>query len=437
MYDLCVIGSGWAGFNASLRAAELGAKVALIESDEIGGTCLNRGCIPTKTLVNSCRLIKEISHYQNFGIEVKDFSVSFERIQERKKEVIIGLQKGITFQLNKQKVEIIQGTAKITGPNQIEVNGNKLEAKFIIIATGSRPAELPSLKFNQNNIISSNEILELTAAPKSLLIIGGGAIGCEFASIFSVLGTAVTIVEALDNLLPGEDKEISQKIETVFKKSGIKVFTKSKAESFKPKDFEKTLVCVGRAFNTENIWSDNLSIQKDRNRIVVNRFLQTAVENIYAVGDCIGGKLLAHVAAYEGSLAAENIFWKKIPVDYTAIPSCTFTNPEVASVGLNEQAAIAGGKEVKTSKFSFLASGMAHILEETDGFIKLVADKNTDDLLGASIIGPKATEMISSLTLAIRNRLKSKDIYGTVFAHPSLSEGIFEAAKNLSQPKDN
>jgi len=213
MYDLCVIGSGWAGFNAASRAAELGAKVVLIEKDEIGGTCLNRGCIPTKALVNSCRLIKEISHFQNFGIEIKDFSVSFDRLQARKKQLISDLQKGISFQLSKQKIEVIKGTAKILSANQVEVNSNKLEAKFIIIATGSRPLELPSLKFNHSNIISSDEILELNAAPKSLLIIGGGAIGCEFAGIFSALGSSVTIVEALDNLLPAEDKEISQKIE--------------------------------------------------------------------------------------------------------------------------------------------------------------------------------------------------------------------------------
>lgn len=432
MYDLCVIGSGWAGFNAALRAAELGAKVALIEKDEIGGTCLNRGCIPTKSLVNSARIIKEIIHYQNFGIEVKDFAVCFDKIQSRKKQVVSDLQKGILFQLSRQKVEIIKGEAKIIVPTIVEAGGNKLETKFIIIASGSRPAELASLKFDRQKIISSNEILELSSVPKSLLIIGGGAIGCEFASIFSSLGSQVTIIEVLDRLLPAEDEEISRKIEMVFKKNNIKVFTQAKVEDCPVQNFEKVLVCVGRALNTENLWNEEVAIKKENNCLAVNRFLQTNMENIYAVGDCIGGKLLAHVAAYEGTLAAENIFGKKIPADYTAIPSCTFTHPEVASVGLSEKAALESGREVKTAKFSFLASGMARILEETDGFIKLVADKKTDELLGASIIGPKATELISSLTIAIRNRLKAKDIYGTVFAHPSLSEGIFEAAKTLS-----
>lgn len=433
MYDLCVIGSGWAGFNASLRASELGARVCLIEKDQIGGTCLNRGCIPTKVLVHSCRLIKELSHYHNFGIQVKDFSLSFEAIQSRKNQIVLDLKKGLTFQLAKQKIEIIKGQARITSPTKIEVDGKTIEAKFIIIASGSCPQELSSLRFNQNNILSSNELLELKAVPKSLLIVGGGAIGCEFASIFSALGCEVTIVEAMERLLPQEDIDISKKLEMIFKKNNIKVLTKSKAEEVDSLIYEKVLVCVGRALNTENLWADDLKINRDKNKIAVNDSLQTSIENIYAAGDCIGGKLLAHVAAYEGSLAAENIFGKKQPVDYSAVPNCTFTNPEIASVGITEPEAITTGREVKTSRFSFLGNGMAHILEETDGFIKLIADKQSDELLGAAIIGPKATELISCLTVAIRNRLKSKDIYGTIFAHPTLSEGIHEAARDLSK----
>lgn len=437
MFDLCVIGSGWAGFNACLRAAELGARAALIEKDEIGGVCLNRGCIPTKTLVNSARIFRELKHYQDFGIAVEEFCLHFNELQIRKKKVIADLQKGILFQLQRQKIEIIKGQARIESANQIMVNAEKIEARFIIIATGSRPAELANLRFNQNNIISSNEILELTAIPKSLLIVGGGAIGCEFASIFSALGSQVTIVELLERLLPAEDADISKKIETVFKKNGIKVLTKSRIEDQKVQDFEKVLVCVGRAFNTENLWSASLPIKCEKNRIAVNEFLQTGADNIYAAGDCIGGKLLAHVAAYEGVLAAENIFGKPQAADYTAIPNCTFTHPEIGSVGLSEAEATAAGREIRVSRFDFLASGMAHILEETDGFIKLICDKKSDALLGASIIGPKATELISVLTLAIRNRLKSKDIYGTIFAHPSLSEGIHEAAKNISTSQGN
>jgi len=432
MFNLVVIGSGWAGYNAALRASELGARVALVEKDEIGGTCLNRGCIPTKTLVNSARLFKEIKHYNDFGIEVKDCSVDFTKVQVRRKQIISDLQKGILFQLNRQKVEIIKGKARIVSSRIVEVDSRVIEAKFIIIATGSGPAELSSLPFKPNHILSSSEILELDSIPKSLLIVGGGAIGCEFASIFSALGSGVAIIEALERLLPAEDEEISKKIEMVFKKNGIKVTTKAKIEDFNLQQFEKVLVCVGRALNTEGLWDEKMPIKRERGRIVVNEFLKTGVDNIYAAGDCIGGKLLAHVASYEGTLAAENIFGKKQAADYSVIPSCTFTNPEIASVGLSEKAAVAAGKKIKTAKFSFLASGMARILEESDGFIKLIADETTDDLLGAAIIGPKATELISSLTLAIRNKLKSRDVYGTIFAHPSLSEGIFEAAKNLS-----
>ncbi|MDP3142857.1 MAG: dihydrolipoyl dehydrogenase [Candidatus Omnitrophota bacterium] len=431
MYDLCVIGSGWAGFNASLRASELGAKVCLIEKDAIGGTCLNRGCIPTKVLVHSCRLIKELPHYQNFGIQVKDFSVSFEAIQSRKNQIVLDLQKGLGFELAKQKIEIRKGQARIISPVKIEVDGEAIEAKFIIIASGSRPQELSSLRFNQSNILSSDELLDLKVVPKSLLIVGGGAIGCEFASVFSALKSEVTIVEVLEHLLPLEDLDVSKKIEMVFKKNGIKILTKTTAQAVNLQNFEKVLVCVGRALNTEDLLSGDFKINSDKNKIAVNEFLQTSIGNIYAAGDCIGGKLLAHVAAYEGTLAAENIFGKRSAADYSAVPNCTFTNPEVSSVGISEQQAIAQGRQILISRFDFLASGMARILGEAEGFIKLIADKNSDELLGACIVGPKACELIASLAVAIRNKLKSKDIYGTIFAHPTLSEGIHEAAKGL------
>lgn len=434
MFDLGVIGSGWAGFNAAVSAAKLGVRVVLIEEGEIGGVCLNRGCIPTKVLVHSARLFVESRHYAKFGLEIKGIEPVWGNLQKRKRQVIEDLKKGIGFQLNSSKVEIIKGKAKLLDANTIEAGGRAFESRFIIIATGSGPAELGHLKFDHDRIISSDDILNLNHPPQNLLIVGAGAIGCEFASIFSAFKTKVTVVELEENLLPGEDLEVSRKIETVFKKSGIKVLTKTRLEDLDLKEFDKILVCVGRRINTGDLFDESLAIKTEKGRVSVDEFLQTSVENIYAAGDCTGIKLLAHVAAYQGRLATQNIFGRRVAADYHAVPNCIFTNPEIASVGLSEAQAKAGGKEIVTSKLDFLASGMARILEEPDGFIKLVADKSSGELLGSSIIGPKATELIGALTLAVQQRMKIKDINETIFAHPSLSEGIFEAAEKIAFP---
>lgn len=432
MFDLAVIGSGWAGFNAAVTAAKLGVKVALFEDNEIGGACLNRGCIPTKTLVHSARLFVESRHYAKFGLDVKGIDLVWENLQNRKRQIIEDLKNGIHFQLNSAKVEVIKGKAKIVGAKAIETAGRAIECQFIIIATGSCPAELPFLRFDRDRVISSDNVLSLDCLPQNLLIIGGGAIGCEFAGIFSAFKTKVTVVELMENLLPGEDLEVSRKIETVFKKLGIRVLTKKRVEDLDLKEFDKILVCVGRRLNTINLFDESLAIKTEKGKILVNEFLQTSVENIYAAGDCTGIKLLAHVAAYQGRRVSENIFGRRLKADYHAVPNCIFTKPEVASVGISEQEAKSGGGEVVVSKFEFLASGMARILEEHDGFIKLVADKSSGELLGASIVGPKATELIGILTLAIQQRMKIEDINETIFAHPSLAEGIFEAAEKIS-----
>jgi dihydrolipoamide dehydrogenase len=438
MFDLCVIGSGWAGFNAALRAAELGAKVCLIEQDRLGGVCLNRGCIPTKALVNSARLFSHLKEFNSFGIEVKDYSVNFEKIQEYKTRVIEKLRAGIDFKLKNRKIEFIKAKAKLSSPNEVTADGQKIKAKFIIIATGSRPAELPFLKFDNQRIISSNELLEIKSAPRTLMIVGGGAIGAEFASIFSCLGTSVTIVELLDRLLPLEDKDISQKIEMVFKKRGIKVLTKTRIEDCPQEDFEKILVSVGRIPNNENLGLEELDIRKEKSRICVNDYLETNIPNIYAIGDCLGRRMLAHVASYEALMVVENIFTSKRKViNYSAVPNCIFTDPEIGTVGLSEEEAKKQGIAFKSSKFSFLGSGMAHILGETDGFVKLISDANTNELLGASIIGPKASELNAILTMAIRRKIKVEEIYDTIFAHPTLSESIFEAAKGFDSLQGN
>ncbi len=433
MFDLCVIGSGWAGFNAALRAAELGAKVCLIEQDRLGGVCLNQGCIPTKALVNSSKTFSHLKKLSFFGIEAKDCHFSLAAAQGYKNQVVENLRAGIEFHLKNKKVEFIKAKAFLSAVDEVTADSQKIKAKYIIFATGSRPAELPALKFDGARIISSNEILELKTAPKNLLIVGGGAIGCEFASIFSALGTQVTIVELLERLLPLEDREVSQKIETVFKKKGVKVLTKTLIEDCLLDGFEKILVCVGRIPNTANLGLEELGIKIEKNRICVNNFLETDIANIFAVGDCVGRKMLAHIASYEAGVAAENIFsGRRKAADYSAVPNCIFTDPEIGSVGLSEEEALGFGLPVKSSKFSFLASGMAHILAEADGFIKLISRTDNQELLGASIVGPKACELIAILTLAVRNKLKSEEVYDTIFAHPTLAEGIHEAAKGLN-----
>ncbi|MDP2938840.1 MAG: dihydrolipoyl dehydrogenase [Candidatus Omnitrophota bacterium] len=433
MFDLCVIGSGWAGFNAALRAAELGAKVCLIEQDKLGGVCLNYGCIPTKAMINSSRIFSHLNSLSNFGIEIKETSFNFDKIQEYKLNVVERLKSAINFQLKNKGIEFIKSKAKLIAHDEIAADDQKIKAKNIIIATGSLAAELPSLKFDGKRIVSSNEILELKSIPKTLLIVGGGAIGCEFASIFSSLGSKVTVVELLDRLLPLEDRDISQKLEMVFRKKGIKVLTKTKLEECPLEESEKILVCVGRRPNIQNLGLEELGIKTEKNRICVNNFLQTNIPNIYAAGDCVGKKMLAHVASYEAIVAAENIFASKKEIEYWAVPNCIFCDPEIGTVGLTEDDARNLGRDISISKFSFLSSGMAQILGETDGFIKIICDSKTYELLGAAIIGPKAAELIATLTLAIRKRLKIEDIHDTIFAHPTLSEAIFEAVKGFKR----
>jgi dihydrolipoamide dehydrogenase len=429
MYDLAIIGAGWAGFNAAVRAKELGLKVCLIEKSHIGGTCLNQGCIPTKTLIQSAKVFALMKKSQNFGLEPLNTNLNFLKTQERKEKIVTQLRQGM--QLTLKDINFLNKAAKITSPEEIAVDGQNIKTKSILIASGSKPIELPGLKFDSQRILSSDDILNLKEIPGSLLIIGGGVIGCEFASLFSNLGTQVTIVEKLPQLLPGEDKEIAKKLETIFKKKGIKVNTNTDAMAFDLKNYSLTLVCVGRVPKTDGLGLENLGIKLDRSKIIVDDYLRTNIGNIYAAGDCTAKKMLAHFAAYQGTLAAENIAnapnLKK--ADNAYVPNCIFTDPEIASVGLSEDEALNNGIEVKVNKFDFLGSGMARILDETDGFIKIISDKKTEEVLGGVILGPRATELIAILTLATTCRIKVPQIRNTIFAHPTLSESIHEALK--------
>ncbi|MFH1269617.1 MAG: FAD-dependent oxidoreductase, partial [Candidatus Omnitrophota bacterium] len=331
-YDLAVIGAGWAGFNAALRAKTHGLKVALIEKEQIGGTCLNRGCIPTKALLQSAKIYTLTKKSKTFGIKTTSPQINFSEIQARKNKIIQQLRQGMEFML--KGIDFISAEARILSNNTVELGHRQINTKFILVATGSKPLELKDIKFDGRKIISSNEILDLKEIPKSLLIIGGGVIGCEFASLFSTLGCLVSIVELMPQLLPGTDKEIAKKLETVFKKKGIKVSTNTDAKNLDPSHNDLVLLCVGRTPVTEDLGLDKLGIKLEKGRITVDEHLKTNISNIYAAGDCASKTMLAHFAAYQGCIAAENIadpsHLRKS--NDSNIPNCIFTDPEIGSV---------------------------------------------------------------------------------------------------------
>lgn len=416
-YDLSVIGAGWAGFNAAIEAKKIGKNVCLIEKDELGGTCLNRGCIPTKVLTHFAK--------SNF----KDISI----LKREQKDTIAKLKAGIEFTLKSQKIDLIKGTAKIVSKNKIIIKESDLgvETDFILIAVGSSPNDLPFLKFDHKRILSSDDILRIDSLPNSLLIVGGGVVGCEFACALSKLGVKVTIVEILDRLIFMFDIDISKKLEQALKKSGITINT---GYDIKDKDislYEKILLSVGRKLNLEDLFDSNLSIVIDKaGYIKVDNNLKTSVSNIYAAGDCIGGLQLAHVASYEARIAVNNMFSKIKNVDYSAVPSSVFTDPELAQVGMNEEEAKRQSKNIKVVKKFFLSVGMAHIHKQTDGFLKLIIDQDSDTIIGAGIIGPQATELINTVTLAVQYRLTTKELKELIFAHPSISEIFTETIQS-------
>ncbi len=426
-YDLAIIGAGWAGFNATLRAKKLGLKTVLIEKSELGGTCLNRGCIPTKTLIQSAKIFSLVKKSANFGVESSVPQINFLKVQERKQRIITGLRQAMQSGL--KDIEYITSEAQFTSDKSIKTSKGNIDFKSAIIATGSVPFELPGFKFS-DKVISSDAMLELDRIPSSLLVIGGGVIGCEFASLFCALGSKVTIAEKLPNLLPTEDIEIAKKLENTFKKRGIKAITSADASKLDLNAFEKVLASVGRKPNLEGLGLEIAGIKTENNKIIIDDFLKTSAGNIYAAGDCTGKVMLAHFAAYQGELAVENIAGKApVKFDTTVVPNCIFTDPQIASVGLNEDKAKESNIAIDIKKFDYMGSGMARIIDETDGFIKLVIAKDSEKLLGASIIGPGATELISGLTIAVKSGLALKDLRSIIFAHPTLSEIIAEAIK--------
>ncbi len=428
MYDLAIIGAGWAGFNAAIKAKERGLSVCLIDSGKLGGTCLNYGCIPTKTLIASAKIYSLAQKASVFGIALDNLRLNYPAIQEKKNKVVAQLARGMQSLLG--EVEFINAAARLKGPQEIQAGERTVQAKFILIATGSQPCELPELKFNHNNIISSDEALALDRIPESFLIVGGGVIGCEFAGLFSCLGAQVTLAEKMPLLLPGEDREISRKIEGIFKKKGIKVITEANLSSLDLNNYSKVLVCVGRCARTSGLGLEEAGVRLEKNKIIVDEYLKSSVDTIYAAGDCTAKVMLAHYAAYQGTRAVENMFsGHPQKADNPVVPNCIFTDPQIASVGVKENDAFSGKQRIKVRKFDFRASAMAQITEETEGWVKVITDEESGRIIGASIVGPQATELIASLAIAISRQLTVAQLREVIFAHPTFSESLHEALK--------
>lgn len=451
-FDLLVIGSGPGGYVAAIRASQLGLKTAVVEQESLGGICLNWGCIPTKSLLKSAQVYEYVRHAAEYGITVSgDVIPDFEKVVSRSRSVAEGMSKGVQFLFKKNKIEVINGTGKLKSPGVVTVTdaGGKsqdVEADHIIVATGARSRELPNLKQDGKKIIGYRKAMTLDKLPKSMVVVGSGAIGSEFANFYHSMGAEVTLVEFLPNVVPLEDEEVSKQLERSFKKAGMKVMTSSSVESVDtsgdlckvkiktPKgeeevEVEIVLSAVGITPNIENIGLEELKIETENGKVKVDEFYRTNVNGIYAIGDIVAGPALAHVASAEGITCVEKIAGHNPqPVDYNNIPGCTYTNPEVASVGMTEKAAKEAGYEVKVGKFPFTASGKASAAGAKDGFVKLIFDAKYGELLGAHMIGANVTEMISELVVAKKLETTGHEIIKSVHPHPTMSEAVMEAA---------
>ena len=448
--DLAILGGGPGGYVAAIRASKLGVKTLVVEKENLGGTCLNWGCIPTKALFHVAEIIEEIKNAGIFGINVSGYSLDFKKAMERKDKVILVQRQGLFFHFKKNNIELVSGNGKLVSNNKILVDdagGNKIEvlAKSIIIATGSYAASVPPFILDGKGIIDNIGVLSLQEVPGSLLIIGGGVVGSEFANIFATFGRKVTIIELLPRILSTEDVEVSKVIEKIFKKKGIRVLTDTVAEEVKKVngklvcrikggeeiEADKILVSVGRRPNSSDIGLEKAGVEEDeRGFIKVDSYLKTNVPNIYAVGDIIGGLQLAHVAAEEGKIAAENIAGKSKKMDYRVIPWAVYTSPEIGTVGLNEEQAKSKGYNVCTGLFPFSNSGKAHITGETEGFIKIVNDRETGEILGAQAVGPRCSDLVHEVAVAMKGEMIIDNLAETVHSHPTLSEAVMEAAED-------
>lgn len=445
-YNVGIIGGGPGGYVAAIRAAQLGGTVCLIEKGELGGTCLNRGCIPTKTLFSVAHLAEQVQ--SNPAFNIPDSTVDYANVLTHKTEVIQKLVGGIGKLLKANKIETINGIASLENKNTIVVNKSdgsteQINAKNVIIATGSEPAEPPIFEVDETDVLTTTGILNLTELPESLLIVGGGVSGCEFASIFNALGCKVTVLELLPTILATEDVQVIRHIQLFMKRKGITIHTDAKLTEIQKSDegvtavlesgerltAQKMLVSIGRRYNSEGLGLERVGVRTENGKIVVNEQMQTSIPNIYAVGDVASRYLLAHVASAEGKVAAQNCLGEVNEMDYQVIPWCVFTLPEIGHAGMTEKEATDEGYEVKVGRFPYGASGMALGMGEADGFVKTITDAESNDILGVHIVGAQASTLIHEAAVAIRLGGTAMDIAHTVHAHPTLSEMVMESAE--------
>ncbi|MDN5214373.1 dihydrolipoyl dehydrogenase [Fulvivirgaceae bacterium BMA12] len=449
-YDLIVIGSGPGGYVAAIRASQLGMKVGVVEKAELGGICLNWGCIPTKALIKSAQVFEYISHAEDYGINIKGAAVDFAGMIKRSRNVAGGMSKGINFLFKKNKIDQLTGFGKLKANKTVEVkdeNGavTNYQADHIIVATGGRSRELPSMPIDGKKIIGYREAMSLPKQPKSMVVVGSGAIGVEFAYFYNAIGTKVTIVEFMPEIVPVEDAEISKQLERSFKKSGIEIMKSSEVTAVdtkgskckvtvKTQKGETSLECdivlsaVGVATNLEGIGLEDVGVATDRGKIIVDDYYKTNIPGIYAIGDVVHGPALAHVASAEGIICVEKIAGQSPePLDYNNVPGCTYCSPEIASVGFTEKAARDAGYDIKVGKFPFSASGKAKAAGAPEGFIKVIYDAKYGEWLGAHMIGANVTEMIAEVVAARKLETTGHEIIKSVHPHPTMSEAIMEA----------
>lgn len=444
-YDIIVLGSGPGGYVTAIRASQLGFKTAIIEKESLGGVCLNWGCIPTKALLKSAQVFEYLKHAEDYGLSVKDYDKDFNAVVKRSRGVAEGMSKGVQFLMKKNKIDVINGFGKLKPGKKIDVDGKEYSADHIIIATGARSRELPSLKQDGKKVIGYREAMSLKEQPKKMIVVGSGAIGVEFAYFYNALGTDVTIVEFLPNVVPVEDEEVSKQLEKSFKKSGINIMTSSEVTkvdtsgngvkaTVKTAKGEETLEAdiilsaVGIKSNIENIGLEEVGIAVDRDKILVNNYYQTNIPGYYAIGDVTPGQALAHVASAEGILCVEKIAGQHVEaLDYGNIPGCTYCSPEIASVGLTEKQAREKGYDIKVGKFPFSASGKASAAGTKDGFVKVIFDSKYGEWLGCHMIGAGVTDMIAEAVLGRKLETTGHEVLKTVHPHPTMSEAVMEA----------
>ncbi len=450
-FDLIVIGSGPGGYVAAIRASQLGMKVAVIEKESLGGICLNWGCIPTKALLKSAQVFDYLNHAKDYGIEVTDVNANFTEVVKRIRNVAEGMSKGVQFLMKKNNIEVIYGYGKVLPGKRVEVTQNEggikiLKANNVLLATGGRAKQLFSLPLDGKKIIDYRKAMVLPAFPKTMVIVGAGAIGVEFAYFYQTMGTQVTLIEFFDTILPVEDKEVGKALEKIYTKKGMTILTSSKVLTSKIEndkvhllvntqkgeqviEADVVLSAAGVVANIENIGLELCGIQSENDKVKVNAFYQTNVEGVYAIGDIVKGQALAHVASAEGIIAVEHMAGHHPqPLDYDNIPGCTYCSPEVASVGITEQKAKEKGLDILVGKFPFTASGKAKAAGKSDGFVKLIIDKKYGEVLGAHFIGENVTEMIAEIIVARKLETTGLQILKSVHPHPTMSEAIMEAA---------